>query len=101
HLSIGTLLRLNGKPEEALTAWRRALAIQQQLADANPAVAEFQHARARSHFNIGIVLRDTGKLGETLKEHQKALAIQQKLADANPAVAGSQRDPAISNSIID
>src|SRR5262249_61021116 len=33
HNSIGVLLVQTGKPEEALTAWRKALAIRQKLAD--------------------------------------------------------------------
>jgi serine/threonine-protein kinase len=90
HLTIGTLLRAMGKRAEALTAWRQALAIQQKLADASPAVAELQQAVAKSHFNIGTGLAVTEKAEEAMTAFRKALAIFQKLADANPADAGYQ-----------
>jgi hypothetical protein len=50
---IGIALRDSGKPEEAVTAWYKALAIQQKLADANPAVAESQLVLARTNGNLG------------------------------------------------
>jgi serine/threonine-protein kinase len=93
HNGIGNVLLMMVKPEEeALTAYRKALAIRQKLADASPAVAELQQALARSHFNIAGVLTVTGRPEEALTAFRKALAIQQKLADANPAVAGYQSD---------
>jgi tetratricopeptide (TPR) repeat protein len=75
-----------GKPEESLTAWRKALAVEQKLADANPAVTEFQRLLALSLTEIGSLLSRMGKPAEGLQELQKAVAILQKLADANPAV---------------
>jgi serine/threonine protein kinase/tetratricopeptide (TPR) repeat protein len=86
--TIGVLLQQTGKEAEALQAYQKALAIKQKLADANPAVTEFQSDLAKSHFNIAIVLSNTGKREEGLTAMRKALAIFQKLADANPAVAG-------------
>jgi tetratricopeptide (TPR) repeat protein len=71
-------------------SYRKALAIQQKLADANPAVSEFQTGLAWSHGNIGNLLKDTRKPEEALREYRQALAIQQKLADANPAVTELQ-----------
>jgi serine/threonine-protein kinase len=97
HISIGTVRWAMGKPAEALQAYQKSLAIRQQLADANPAVAEFQEALAQSHFNIGNGLSDTGKPEEALTAYRKALAIFQKVADANPAVSGYQSDLARSH----
>jgi tetratricopeptide (TPR) repeat protein len=71
---------------------RKAVAILQKLADANPAVTQFQRDLAASHNGIGEVLRDMGKLDEALASWRQALAIQQKLADANPAVNQFQSD---------
>jgi tetratricopeptide (TPR) repeat protein len=85
--AIGYLLRQTGKPAESLQAYQKALAIWQKLAEANPAVAEYQSDVARTHNAIGLLLLMwTGKPAEALTACGKALAIQQKLADANPAV---------------
>jgi tetratricopeptide (TPR) repeat protein len=75
-----------------LALWREALAIQQKLADANPAVTQFQNNLARSHGYIGLVVRAMGKPEEGLASYRQALAIRQKLADANPAITQFQRD---------
>src|SRR5262245_4696050 len=90
HNTIGVLLMETGKPAEALQAFQKALAMQQKLADAHPAIAGYQSELALSHNNIGTVLLRTGKPGEALTAWRKALAINQKLADAHPAVAEFQ-----------
>jgi serine/threonine-protein kinase len=97
HHGIGIVLFNTGKPAEGLKQLQKARAIRQQVADANPAVTEFQSNLAQSHSNIGPVLRETGKPAEALQELQKALAIQKKLADANPAVTQFQSDLALSH----
>ena len=66
------------------------MAIQQKLADDNPAVTEFQTV-ADSHNNIGFLQSQTGKPAEALESYRRALAIQQKLADDNPAVTDSEQ----------
>jgi tetratricopeptide (TPR) repeat protein len=90
HNTIAVLLMEAGKPTEALQAFQEALAIQQKLADAHPAIAGYQSELALSHNNIGTVLVRTGKPEEALTEWRKALAINQKLADTYPAVADFQ-----------
>jgi tetratricopeptide (TPR) repeat protein len=80
------------KREEALTAYRKAVAIQVKLAEANPAVTEFQRDLANHHENIGSLLTHLGQPVEALQARQKALAIRQKLADANPTVTQFQLD---------
>jgi len=97
HHSIGYLLSVTEKPEEALEAYRKALAIYQKLADANPAVTQFQSDLAWSHNNIRLLLWDTGKPQEALAANRQALAIRQKLADANPAVTQFDSDLAQSH----
>jgi serine/threonine-protein kinase len=92
HHSIGAAHDSMEKPEEALTAYRKALVIQQKLADANPTVTDFQRDLAKTHQRIGVVLWRSGKLDESLESSRQALAIQQKLADASPAVADFQLD---------
>jgi serine/threonine protein kinase len=91
---LGSLTDLIGDREDALTAHREALAIRQQLADANPAVTQLQSDLAHSHNHVGVLLRATGKPAEALKAYESALAIQQKLADTNPTVTQFQSDVA-------
>jgi len=79
------MLTETGKPEAALEPCRKAVAINQKLSDANPAVTPFQTRLAWSHHHLGSALSQTGKPEEALTEFRKALAIWQKLADADPA----------------
>jgi tetratricopeptide (TPR) repeat protein len=97
HNGIGVVLSQTGKPANALQEYQKALAIRQQLADANPAVTAFQSDLAASHLNIGIVLSQTGKPAEALQEFQEVRAIRQQLADANPTVTAFQSDLAYSH----
>jgi tetratricopeptide (TPR) repeat protein len=96
HNSIGLVHWYLGKPEDALTEWRKALAIRQKLADANPADADFQRSLARSQGNIGGLLSLTGRPEEAMGSHLKALAICQKLVNDNPAVTPFEFNLAIS-----
>jgi tetratricopeptide (TPR) repeat protein len=73
------------------------LAIRQKLADANPAVTEFQSDLAQSHNDVGVVLRAIGEPEEALASFRKALVIQQELADANRAVTWFQSRLAVSH----
>ena len=45
-----------GKPAEAEAEFRKGLAIQQKLADDNPAVTDFRSRLASSHNNLGVLL---------------------------------------------
>jgi eukaryotic-like serine/threonine-protein kinase len=94
---IGSLLRVYDMPAKALKAFESALAIQQRLADANPADNQFQSDLALSHNNIGNLLSETGRPAEALRAYESALAIQRKLADANPAVSQIQSELALSH----
>ena len=85
--------RRRAEPAEAEAEYRKALAIQQKLADDNPAVTEFRSGLAHSHNNLGILLCETGKPAEAEAEYRKALAIYRKLADDNPAVTDFRSRP--------
>jgi len=100
HYGIGRVLEDMGKPEEALVSCRKAVAIQQKLAGANPAVTEFQNDLAWSHHIIGWMLSRTGKPAEALTEFRQALPIWQKVADANPAITDSQHALALGHNNI-
>jgi serine/threonine protein kinase len=97
HYRIGSVLSKTGKPAEAMETYRKALAIRQKLADAYPAVTDFQSDLARSHMNISSLLGATGKWAEAMEADRKALTIRQKLADANPAVTEFQLELAQSH----
>jgi tetratricopeptide (TPR) repeat protein len=86
HQNIGVVLHWTGKTEEALMECRQALAIQQKLADANPAVTQFQSNLAASHSNIGVVLVRTGKSEEAQKYIEEILQLlKAKLGPEHPA----------------
>ena len=53
----------SSKPSEAEAEFRKALAIQQKLADDNPAVTEFRSSLAQSHSNLG---RPAGEYGQVI-----------------------------------
>jgi serine/threonine-protein kinase len=97
HNSIGIVHFYMGNREEELTAWRKASAISQKLAEASPAVTDFQRDLARSHGNIGLSLWNMGRPEEALASYRKALAILQKLADASPAVVEYQLQVAMNH----
>ena len=90
HHSIGLVHYFRWKPDEAMASNRKALAIRQKLADANPAVIQIQRDLTDSLGNIAIVLARTGKPEEALRAWRKALAIGEKLTDANPTVSEFQ-----------
>ena len=97
---LGSLTNEIGDKQDALIAYREALAIQRKLADANPSVTRYQSDLAGSHNSIGILLSETGQPAEALKAHELALAIRRKLADANPSVTRYQNDLAGSHNNI-
>jgi serine/threonine protein kinase/tetratricopeptide (TPR) repeat protein len=101
HLDIGGVLFRTGKPVEALEADRKAIAIWQQLADANPAVVDYQRDLAHSYNEVGLLLMmHLGRPEEALTGLRKALAIFQKLADADRAVINFQFGLAINHDVI-
>ncbi len=64
-----------GKPAEAEAEYRKGLALQQKLADDNPAVTGSAAAWRASHNNLGCLLWNTGKPAEAEAEFRKALAL--------------------------
>ena len=87
---LGYLLLETGKPAEAEAEYRTAMAIQQKLADNQPAVPDYRKRLEWSHVNLGLRLLDTGKPAAAEAEYRQALAIREKLADDHPAVADNR-----------
>ena len=73
-----------GDKQDALIAYREALATQQKLADANPTVTQFQRDLAATDNNIGALLTAIGKPAEALKALEAALAIKQQPGRREP-----------------
>jgi eukaryotic-like serine/threonine-protein kinase len=90
YLTSGFLLFKVGKPADSLQAYQRALAIREKLAEANPAVAEYQSDLTQTHDYIALLLMHTGKQDEALTAWRKALIISQRVAAANPSVVRIQ-----------
>ena len=79
HGSLGLVLDELNKTDEAYRQQRAALAIRQDLANAEPGDIRSQNDLARTHMNIGKIYRRIGKPEEALAEWDQALAISQPL----------------------
>src|SRR5262249_48750976 len=77
------LLRLD-KAAEAEAELRTALAIDQTLADENPAVANFARNLAFFHLSLGDLLTQTRRESQGVAECRAARAILQRLSDQDP-----------------
>ena len=93
---MGDLRWVLGRPTEAVTDIRAAIAIYRKLADENPSVAEFRSGLGAGHHYLGDLLPLTGKTAEGEAEFRTALEVTQKLLDDNPAVTQYRRDLALS-----
>ncbi len=88
HLNLGSLLSKTGKPSEAEAEHRKALAIQQKLANDNPAVTDFRSRLADSHSQLAMLLSQNGEPAKAL-DFRQAYEIYQKLADGNHTTSAS------------
>jgi tetratricopeptide (TPR) repeat protein len=73
-----------GRSDEGERCYREALALQQGLAAAFPAVAAYRNALARSHLDLTRLWHDLGRPAEAETALQSALALLQELAAADP-----------------
>jgi tetratricopeptide (TPR) repeat protein len=92
HHGLGVQRMETGQHAAAMEACGKALAIRQELAEANPGEREFQNALAASHNVVGDLHSESGKLAEAMESYRRALAIRQKLADTDPADTEIQID---------
>jgi serine/threonine-protein kinase len=103
QVDLGVALQDQGKLDEAIAQYQKALAIDTKYAPTHnnlgnvlqaqgqldEAIDEYQKALAidpnlaPTHNNLGGALKDQGKLDEAIDEYQKALAIDPKLAPAH------------------
>ena len=66
------LLQQSGTPSEAAAEYRETLAIQQKLADDNPAVTVFRSHLATSHNALGELFKDSGNRVQAEAEYKNA-----------------------------
>jgi tetratricopeptide (TPR) repeat protein len=90
HAAIGFVLYRTGKVEDGLESARKASAIMEKLANANPTNILVQEHLGQSYHDLTVQLLTTGRLDEAMAALSKALAVIQKLADAHPAVSEFQ-----------
>src|SRR5262245_40256803 len=72
-----------GQPDEALTYFRKALALAQELASADPNNAQDKRAEANSAMYVAMMLRDS-KPAEAAALYRKSLLISEALYQASP-----------------
>ncbi len=80
----GVRLREPSKEAEGLHSLKRAVAIQERLAQENPSITEFQNNLAMSHNVIGILLVSMDRPAEALESYERACVIQERLARDHP-----------------
>ena len=73
YLGLGNALKEQGKLEEAVEAYKKALAVKPDYAEA--------------YSNMGVTLQQQGKLEEAIEAYNKALAIQPNNATASHVVS--------------
>ena len=79
-------LPLSGKPSEQEPEFRKAIALEQKLADDNPAVVVFRMLLANSHTSLAYDLSMMGKPTEAEAEFRAAITIFGKVVDDDPKV---------------
>src|SRR5262249_55433137 len=81
---IGEVLLAIGRREEALAAYRMALATLEELAAADPANFDAQRGLSIACHKIGDALVEAGQADEALELYRRSLAIDETLLAANP-----------------
>ena len=73
-----------GEFPEALQSYKKALAIREASALANPADSQIQSDLLNEYFHLSFVLNSTGDYTEALDDLHKALPVAEKLAASHP-----------------
>jgi eukaryotic-like serine/threonine-protein kinase len=87
HNFIGEVYRLKGTPVPAAEAYRRALAIQQPLHEADPEDAGYRQDLSRTHYNLGLIARKMDRPAVAVAELTEA----GRLLDERPTNDVAQR----------
>jgi serine/threonine protein kinase/tetratricopeptide (TPR) repeat protein len=89
---LGSIQELLGRPEQADEAYSQALALQQELAAAFPAAAEFRLDLASTHRSRGWLWQETGRHQDAELAYHQSQEIIEKLAPEAAASADCRRD---------
>ena len=89
--NLGTVMKQEGKHDEAEAAYRAALGVLEKLADDFPAVPKYRENLAKTHNNLASVLDDQGKRVEAEAVCRAALPGREKLAADFPTVPEYRR----------
>jgi tetratricopeptide (TPR) repeat protein len=95
---LGDSFEVEGKLDDAASAFKKSLSICQQLAEQDPDNAGWQRDLATAHSRVGEVFKAQGRLAEAQTAFTKDLAISQQLAEQDPSDAGRQRDLGVAHS---
>jgi serine/threonine-protein kinase len=88
YARVASVHEVMGERPEALTAYRRALAIREDLVAAAPADHRQRSGLAYLHLRIGAVLRWSGRPEEALGSLERAVTVAQTVVRDHPEVAG-------------
>jgi serine/threonine protein kinase len=81
---MGRMHQILGRSRDSENAYRRAVALGQQLAADFPDRSEFRQELASSHNSLGVLLQSAGRSPEAESAYADALAISKRLADDFP-----------------
>lgn len=96
-IDLCDLYVITGGLDQAILAFRKAMAVATRPAQAEPGNAGWQRDLAMSHNKIGEVQQAQGDLAAALASYWASLAMRQRLAQGDPDNADWQRDLTISN----
>jgi tetratricopeptide (TPR) repeat protein len=78
HSELGLALRAQGKPVEAIAAFRRAI--------------ELDPEQVLFHFNLGATSQECGRLDEAIEAYRQAIRVKPGFAEAYANLGGALRD---------
>jgi serine/threonine-protein kinase len=84
HFRVAFITDQIGSKEEALEAYRQALAVYEQMLQADPRNNHLRGEIAVTHNHIGIVLRQLGRPAEAAAAYRQGLVLREQLVRAEP-----------------
>jgi eukaryotic-like serine/threonine-protein kinase len=97
HMRLGSITEDIADKGKAIEEYQQALALCQQLVDAQPAVADHQVMLARAHGGLGRLYHAVDRFQDSQAAYQRAVSIEEELTRAQPDVAQYRKDLATSH----